>query len=81
MQYLVGIGTILVGAFIAWTGMQNIRTRTSEETGRRRTVNKVVGRSNTSTGSAAVTQGRIRVGAGIAMALFGLVFLFTGPMG
>ena len=80
MQYVVGIVTIVLGLGLAWTGRANIQNRTAEETGKRRTVNRVAGRSNTSTGAAAVRMGWIRVVMGAAVAVFGLVFLFTGPM-
>ena len=71
--------TSIVGVILIMTGLANIRTRTAEESGKRRTVNKVLGRSNTYEGSSAVLIGWIRVICGICVIIFGIVFIFVGP--
>lgn len=69
----------IVGAILIGVGVQNIKTQTAEETGKRRLVNKVRGKSNTYEGKSAVIMGWVRVGCGVAAILFGAVFLFVGP--
>ena len=78
-RLLVSGIAILVGAAFVLAGFQNIKTRTAKETGKRRLVNKALGRSNTYKGSQAVLMGWMRVIAGIGAILFGIVFLFVGP--
>ncbi|MBM3972393.1 MAG: hypothetical protein FJ302_21415 [Planctomycetes bacterium] len=69
----------LVGALFIFIGLQNIKTKTAEESGKRRLVNKVFGQSNTYEGSKAVLIGWIRVICGVCAIIFGVVFLFVGP--
>ena len=71
---------ILVGGFLIYTGMANIRTQSAQESGKRRLANRAAGRSNTYSGSSAVTVGVVRVVIGIAAIIFGLVFAVMGPM-
>jgi hypothetical protein len=71
---------ILVGAFLIYTGLANIRTQSAQESGKRRLVNRAAGRSSTYAGSSAVTVGVVRVVIGVAAIIFGLVFAVTGPM-
>lgn len=70
---------IAVGAILIHVGRQNIETQTAEESGKRRLVNKALGRSNTYTGAKAVRIGWARVACGIGAILFGIVFIFVGP--
>ena len=72
--------TSLVGAILIATGLHNIRTQTAEETGERRLVNRVLGHSNTYEGSKAVMLGWIRVICGVCAIIFGIVFIFVGPI-
>lgn len=69
----------LVGVILILTGLQNIKTRTAEESGKRRLVNKALGQSNTYEGSKAVMIGWVRVISGVGAILFGIVFLIVGP--
>jgi hypothetical protein len=69
----------VVGAILILTGIANIQSKTAEESGRRRTVNKLLGSSNTYEGSKAVTVGWIRVICGVGAIIFGIVFIFVGP--
>ena len=69
----------LVGAILIFTGLQNIKTRTAEESGKRRLVNKAIGQSNTYEGSKAVMIGWVRVVCGVGAIIFGIVFIFVGP--
>jgi len=69
----------IVGVLLILTGVANIRTETAEESGKRRLVNKALGRSNTYEGSRAVLLGWIRVICGIVAIIFGIVFIFVGP--
>ena len=71
--------TLVIGVLLILTGLVNIQTQTAEESGRRRLVNKALGRSNTYEGSKAVVMGWVRLVCGICVMLFGIVFLFTGP--
>lgn len=70
---------VLFGAVFLFTGIQNIKTRTAEESGDRRLVNKALGASNSYQGGKAVLIGWIRVICGIAAIIFGIVFIFVGP--
>ncbi len=72
--------TSIVGAILIFTGVQNIKTRTAEESGRRRLVNKAMGASNTYSGSKAVLTGWIRIVCGVGLIVFGIVFIFIGPV-
>jgi len=60
-------------------GVQNIKTQSAEESGKRRIVNKAVGQSNTYEGSKAVMIGWIRIVLGVCAIIFGIVFHFVGP--
>ena len=79
MNFAVAIVAIAIGLGLIVTGLGNVRTRTSEETGIRRRVNDAAATSSTYTGSKAATQGYIRIGTGVAAILFGIAFLFIGP--
>jgi hypothetical protein len=70
---------IVFGVIMILVGRQNIITRRAEESGRRRAVNAMMGRSNSYEGGTAVTMGVIRVICGIGAIIFGIVFLFVGP--
>lgn len=76
---VLAIGMVAGLLFIAG-GINNIQTRQAEETGRRRLVNRIAGRSNTYTGSSAVTIGWVRILCGILAVIFGIVFSITGPV-
>lgn len=79
MKFVVAIVAIVIGVGLILTGLANVRTRTSEETGVRRRVNTLAGASSTYTGGKAVTQGYVRMATGVAAILFGVAFLFIGP--
>ena len=68
----------IVGAILIFTGIQNVRTESAEESGKRRLVNKALGASNTYEGSKAVQIGWIRIVCGIGAIIFGVVFIFVG---
>ncbi len=78
---LLGIGALAVALGVAFifAGVQNIKTQTAEETGRRRLVNDLFGNSNTYTGSKAVLQGRIKVACGVMMIVFGVAYPIVIP--
>ena len=75
---VTGVAAAL-GLWLIYVGLTNIRTRTSEETGARRRVNRAMGEGNTYTGGRAVVQGWIRVGLGIAAIVFAVWFVLFGP--
>lgn len=75
---VAGVAAVL-GIWLIYVGLTNIRTRTSEETGVRRRTNQVMGQSNTYAGGRAVLQGWIRIGLGIAAILFAAWFVVFGP--
>jgi len=77
-QLVVAVA-IIVGVVLIVTGIANVRTRTAEESGGRRLVNRAAGGSNTYTGSRAVAQGYVRIALGVAAIVFGIVFAFIGP--
>ena len=60
-------------------GRRDIRTQTSSETRIRRPANAALGGSGTHTAGTAVLQGWVRVVLGLAVAMFGIVFMFVGP--
>lgn len=68
-----------MGVILILVGMDNIKTQTAEESGKRRLVNKALGQSNTYEGSKAVMIGWMRVICGIGAIIFGIVFIFVGP--
>jgi hypothetical protein len=70
---------LILGVILILTGINNIRTGTATETGKRRKLNRLLGRSNTREGSSAVLIGRSRIVVGVGMMIFGIVFLFVGP--
>jgi hypothetical protein len=70
---------VVVGVILIVTGRQNILTQVAEESGRRRLVNRALGRSNTYTGSKAVMLGWTRLIGGICIIVFGIVFSLVGP--
>jgi len=69
----------VVGAILIFTGLQNIKTKSAQESGSRRLVNKAFGKSNTYEGSKAVSIGWLRVICGVCLLIFGIVFIFVGP--
>ena len=69
----------IVGVILILTGLANIRSRSAEESGARRAVNRAFRRSNTYEGSDAVVIGWIRVVCGIGAIIFGITFIFVGP--
>lgn len=78
-RLMVCAGCCAFGAVMIVIGRQNILTQTAEESGKRRAVNKLRGKSNTYTGSTAVRLGWIRIACGVGAILFGIVFIFVGP--
>lgn len=71
---------LLVGAYLIYLGLQNVKTQTAEESGKRRITNKIMKKSNSYTGKQAVRVGWTRVGCGVMIIIFGIVFLFVGPV-
>ena len=71
--------SVIVGAILIAAGIQNIKTRTAEETGKRRLVNKALGNSNTYSGQKAVFLGWVRIVCGVGAIVFGIIFIFVGP--
>lgn len=69
----------LVGVIFILMGLENIKTQTAEESGKRRLVNRVLGQSNSYEGSTAVMMGWIRVISGAGAIIFGVVYIFVGP--
>jgi hypothetical protein len=78
-RYIVAGAALLLGVWLIYVGLTNVRTQTSEETGSRRRVNNALGTSNSYTGGKAVLQGWIRVGMGIAAIAFAIWFVLFGP--
>ena len=78
-RIIVAGATVLLGIWLIYVGVTNIRTGTSDETGVRRRVNRVAGELNTYTGGKAALQGWIRVGLGVAAIVFGIWFFLFGP--
>ena len=72
--------TTAVGGLLIAAGRNNIKTRTAEESGKRRLVNHALGQSNTYEGSKAVGIGWMRVIMGIGVIMFGVVFGLVDPM-
>ncbi len=79
MRYIVAGAAVLLGVWLIYVGLTNVRAQTSEETGSRRRVNNALGAGNTYTGGKAVLQGWIRIGMGIAAIAFGIWFFLFGP--
>lgn len=77
-KFIVGAIAIIAGIIAIVIGLRNIKTETAQETGRRRTVNRVAGVDSGYTGSRAVMQGRIRMFIGIGAIVFGIGFMIVG---
>ena len=75
----VCIVTSIVGAILIFTGKQNIRTQTAEESGKRWLLTKALGQSNSYEGSKAVSIGWMRIICGVCVIICGIVFIFVGP--
>lgn len=69
-----------LGIYLIRTGLQNIQTQSAEETGKARWVHTLLGSSPVYEGRKAVWVGRIRVGTGVFVILFGIAFLVVGPV-
>ena len=80
-RFVVAGAAVLLGMWLIYVGLTNIRTRTSEETGVRRRTNTAMGQSNTYTGGRAVLQGWLRIAMGIAALGFAVWFVLFGPEG
>jgi hypothetical protein len=78
-RFIVAGVAAALGLWLIYVGLTNIRTRTSEETGVRRRVNRARGESSTYTGGTAVLQGWIRIGLGLAAIGFAVWFALFGP--
>jgi branched-subunit amino acid permease len=78
-RFVVAGAAAALGLWLIYVGIANIGTRTSEETGSRRRVNRAMGASNTYEGGRAVLQGWIRIGLGIAAIVFAVWFFVFGP--
>ncbi len=78
-RFAVAAVAIAVGTILILVGRVNVQTRTAEESGRRRLVNRVLGRSNTYEGNKAVVMGYARMVMGVCAIIFGIVFVFVGP--
>jgi hypothetical protein len=78
-RFIVAGAAVALGIWLIYVGLTNVRTRTSEETGIRRRVNRAMGESNTYTGGKAALQGWIRVGMGVAAIAFAVWFVLFGP--
>ena len=68
------------GILMLATGIRNVKTQTAEESGKARVVNKLLGASNSYDGKKAVLIGWVRIATGVGAIIFGIVFLFTGPL-
>jgi len=80
MTRFIAAGVALaLGVWLIYVGVMNVRTRTAEETGPRRRVNRAIGQSNTYTGGKAVLQGWLRIGMGIAAIAFAIWMALFGP--
>jgi len=71
---------VLIGVVLIATGIANVRTRTAQESGGRRLVNRAAGRDNTYSGGSAMALGVLRIVMGIAAIGFGVVFAVLGPV-
>lgn len=78
-RIIVCLVAVVFGVVFILIGRHNIRTKKAEESGSRRGVNKLLGRSNTYEGKSAVAMGQLRILCGVAAIIFGIVFLFVGP--
>jgi len=72
--------SLVFGIIMFAAGIHNIKTQTAEESGKRRAVNKLLGASNTYEGKKAILVGWVRIACGVGAIIFGIVFLFTGPV-
>ena len=73
------LACLAVGAYLIYIGLQNVKTQTAEESGKRRITNKVMKKSNSYTGKQAVRVGWTRIACGVMIIVFGIIFLFVGP--
>jgi hypothetical protein len=78
-RFVVAAAAAALGLWLIYVGLTNVRTRTSEETGVRRRVNRAIGEGATYSGRRATLQGWIRVGLGVAALVFAAWFFLFGP--
>ena len=79
-RLVVFIACSILGSVLICLGRLNIKTEIASETGRRRLVNQALGRSNNYEGSKAVLVGWIRIICGAGLIIFGIFFVFVGPL-
>ena len=79
-RLVVFVACSILGSVLICIGRLNVKTEIASETGRRRLVNRALGRSNTYEGSNAVLMGWIRIICGVGVIIFGIFFVFVGPL-
>ncbi|HUY32015.1 MAG TPA: hypothetical protein VMV69_04480 [Pirellulales bacterium] len=77
-RLLIGGFMVIFGIAFMLIGANNIRTQTAQETGKRRTVNLLLGKSNSYRGSSAVMRGVLRIICGIFAIGAGILFMIFG---
>jgi len=71
---------IALGVFLIIVGRRNIRERVAEETGRRRSVLRLLGKDSKYTGESAANMGRVRIVMGVILIVFAAIFAVFGPI-
>ncbi len=75
MNIIVGVVAIVIGLGFVAAGRGNLSRRLSSDSGARRLVTRAAGGTGEHSGGVAVTHGWVRVLAGIALIVFGVVFM------
>ena len=75
MNIIVGVIAIVIGIGFVVAGSGNVSRRLSSDTGARRLATRATGGTSEHAGGVAAFQGWVRVGIGVALIVFGVVFM------
>ena len=78
MNIVVGVAAIVIGLGFVIAGRGNVSSRLSSETGARRLVTRATGTTGEHVGGVAVAHGWMRVLVGVALIIFGILFMALG---
>jgi hypothetical protein len=75
MNIVVGLIAIVIGIGFVVAGRGNVSRRVSSDTGARRLASRAAGGTSEHAGGVAALHGWMRVGIGVALIVFGVVFM------
>ncbi|MBN1555605.1 MAG: hypothetical protein JXA11_12740 [Phycisphaerae bacterium] len=78
-RVIVFMVSLVMGILVIVAGYISVKTRYARDGWKQQRFNRLLGRSGEYYGKTAVRKGWMRIIVGIAIILFGIVFLFVGP--